>query len=536
MATTLAIAANTGQLHSRLHIDLSDVAFDLVDKDSTILTTRLDRIKLDFEAEPEKAQLKVKLRLADGPIITGDATYDHTGELAANVAIIDERSNAIISFDRDQNRIKARFNGNLHHETVNIIFPEKQLTDGRIDGDLTVIFAPDKSPGGTTSGTLKGSDINLPLGLKEPLLIPVFVVAGQEEVLAIEQLDFSLGKVQAEVDGTIASAEDNIHFDLNLHSGPLDILNMIETFTPKPAEAKPEKNTANPSDKNSPFWAAPLTGRINLNVKSLKLDYLRITPLRASIQLTPMKLDAKIKEASLCDIDLLAVAEITPGVINLKLPLSTLDQDMYNSSACLSDSKSTITGHYDLVGSFKTQGAADELIDNAQGNFTLNARDGEVEQSPLITRLLKVVNLAEFYRTDFSTKEKDRLKYKTLTTEGHLAKGQLKLAKILFDGPTLDLIGEGRVKLFPVDLDVVIMVAPLKTVDSVIKWLPGINYLFGGNLVTIPVRISGPASDINVSVVPVKSVGKGLLGFTERVLKLPARTLDPILKGEQDKQ
>ena len=88
------------------------------------------------------------------------------------------------------------------------------------------------------------------------------------------------------------------------------------------------------------------------------------------------------------------------------------------------------------------------------------------------------------------------------------------------DGETLDLVGNGSIDLEKNTLHVELLAAPFKTVDSVIKYIPGVNYLLNGSLVAIPLSISGSLADPKVVVMSASSVSKSLLNLGARTLNL----------------
>ena len=66
------------------------------------------------------------------------------------------------------------------------------------------------------------------------------------------------------------------------------------------------------------------------------------------------------------------------------------------------------------------------------------------------------------------------------------------------DGETLDLLGKGEINLEDRTVDMQLLAAPFQTVDSIVKHIPGVNYLLAGSLVRIPVSISGHLTDPKV--------------------------------------
>jgi len=60
-----------------------------------------------------------------------------------------------------------------------------------------------------------------------------------------------------------------------------------------------------------------------------------------------------------------------------------------------------------------------------------------------------------------------------------------------------------------------------------------VGYILGGNLVIVPVRVSGHLRDPKVTVLSPSAVGSELLAPMERIIKLPYKIIDPFLSSEK---
>ncbi len=65
-------------------------------------------------------------------------------------------------------------------------------------------------------------------------------------------------------------------------------------------------------------------------------------------------------------------------------------------------------------------------------------------------------------------------------------------------------------------------------VDSVVKFIPGINYLLGGTLVAIPISVSGSQADPQVQIMSASSVGSTLLDMGGRILNSPIKLIEAV--------
>jgi len=116
-----------------------------------------------------------------------------------------------------------------------------------------------------------------------------------------------------------------------------------------------------------------------------------------------------------------------------------------------------------------------------------------------------------------------------MRAKADLLNGRLVIKEAVIDGKSMEIGCEGEVDLLRDQLDLRVLVAPLKTVDFIIKHIPGLNYVLGGTLVSIPVRVSGRLADPTITPLSPSAVGEGLLGIMERALTLPVKIIEPVL-------
>ncbi len=77
-------------------------------------------------------------------------------------------------------------------------------------------------------------------------------------------------------------------------------------------------------------------------------------------------------------------------------------------------------------------------------------------------------------------------------------------------------------------LDGQLLAAPFKTVNTIIKYIPGVNYLLGGSLVAIPISLAGTLDDPKVEVLSASAVGSSLYNLAERTITSPYKLFETI--------
>jgi hypothetical protein len=99
--------------------------------------------------------------------------------------------------------------------------------------------------------------------------------------------------------------------------------------------------------------------------------------------------------------------------------------------------------------------------------------------------------------------------------------------------PEMQLFSQGEIDLVNNRIDVVVAVAPLKTVDWIVRNIPILGYILGGTLVSIPVKVQGDLDDPVIFPLDPVEIGAGFLGLMKRTLNVPFKIIQPLFKGSQ---
>ena len=100
----------------------------------------------------------------------------------------------------------------------------------------------------------------------------------------------------------------------------------------------------------------------------------------------------------------------------------------------------------------------------------------------------------------------------------------------------MGIVCKGDIDLADMTMDLVILVAPFKTVDRIIDRIPFVGQILGGKLISIPFRAKGDLKNPEVLPLPATAVGSEVLGILERTLKLPYTIIQPLLPANRNKE
>ncbi len=269
--------------------------------------------------------------------------------------------------------------------------------------------------------------------------------------------------------------------------------------------------------------------QVNVDITKLVLNGLTWEPVKAVVSFLHNKTNVQFAEAKLCGINSSGVVSFVGDEILLDFTLEGKNLDAASSYTCLTEAHSKATGLLDFSSHVTAEGKLNKLITNLRGPLSMAMSNGVVTQSKMLARTLEVINIAQVVQGRLPNLSSTGLGYSTMTLDGQFQNGKLLIYKYYMDGDTLDLVGKGEIGLEEKTVDVQLLASPFKTMDTVVKHLPGLNYLLDGTLVSIPINITGALAEPKVEVMPVAAVGSGLYNLAERTVKSPIQLLKTIL-------
>ena len=94
---------------------------------------------------------------------------------------------------------------------------------------------------------------------------------------------------------------------------------------------------------------------------------------------------------------------------------------------------------------------------------------------------------------------------------------------------SMNMAMQGHYDLVDGKIDITVLVAPLKTVDSLVKKIPLLGDVLGGTLISVPIEVKGDLKDPTVIPLSPSAVGSRLLGIMKRALQVPQKVIEPVL-------
>jgi hypothetical protein len=265
-----------------------------------------------------------------------------------------------------------------------------------------------------------------------------------------------------------------------------------------------------------------------LKLKSPYFNYERFTwmPFHADITFAKNEIDVQVIEAHLCHISTPGSLKITPQDVSLDFDFASKDQELNPSVLCISGQRADLTGRFDLLGKIEAQGKEDILLESLKGNLEFTARDGRIKRHVPLQRAFAYLNVTNALRGQVPDMNKEEFVYNSIAVKATIQGGKLLLNEAIIDSPSMEIISEGHVDYLKDELDLLVLVAPFKTVDWVVKKIPLVRRVLRGTLIAVPVKVSGDLADPKVSPMSASAVGSSLMDVMKRTVKLPFELID----------
>jgi uncharacterized protein YhdP len=266
--------------------------------------------------------------------------------------------------------------------------------------------------------------------------------------------------------------------------------------------------------------------QVEVDLSKLSWQDMTWDPVKATIDFSEDTPRIRVAEANLCGLNAPGVWTINGKTLAMDVKLNGKALDVTTVSTCVEHEQVIMTGTLDFSGQISGQGQFDELITVLQGPLEATFSNGLIKQGKTLARVLEVLNVTEIVKGRLPSLSSAAFAYTTIELQGEFHAGKLLISKIEMDGETLDALGQGEIDMVQKTVNIELLAAPFQTVDTVVKNIPGVNYLMAGSLVAIPVSIKGPLDDPQVRVLSASSIGSSLLRLGERTIKSPLKLIE----------
>jgi hypothetical protein len=248
-------------------------------------------------------------------------------------------------------------------------------------------------------------------------------------------------------------------------------------------------------------------------------------------------IEITVAQTDLCGINCEGSVNSRAGVITQSFWFWAEEADLSSTLLCLWNKDARIEGKFLLDWDMWAEGMEDPLREASDGTLYFVSQEGRIYRWTLLSQLFGMLNIIGLLEGKFPDFTLQGFQYDTFIITGELRDGYIYLKEAVIDGPAMKIVGEGKVNLVKGEADIAVLVAPLKTVDTIIKNIPIVGKIItgkSGTFISVPFSVKGPIDNLKVTLLPPEAVGSGLWGVLKRTLQTPVMTLESAFSQKED--
>jgi hypothetical protein len=445
--------------------------------------------------------------------------------IISRLAVMDQVSNGVFSILMKDGGVDLTFEGALTGSTLDKALLQNTLLSGSIKGMFRASIMPDKPMSSTARGNLEVKGLKFAWKRRAPLEIQHANLQADGNRLSVQSARLYLGESELNFKGEIDFSHEGFLLNLDLAASSL-IWEELRELRERELGKAGESNEAR---AGAPKGKSPSVRGV-LRVKSDHLHWgpYHFAPVRLRVDFKPEGTSFEFTEATLCDISCPARIDVTSQSVRFSADLAAKDAELAQTLMCLWEKQGVINGSYILRGALEAQGTEDELLSSLQGKLDFTAKDGRIFPIGVIGKIFSVMNITEIYRGQVPDLTRKGCAYDSITATGTIDAGILSLDNCVVNAHCMKMVWHGTIDLGKKEVDLVVVVAPLRTVDKIIDKVPILGDMLNGSLISFPVRVSGDLSDPDVVPLSPSALGAGFLDFLKRTIQVPIRLMDPL--------
>ncbi len=341
-------------------------------------------------------------------------------------------------------------------------------------------------------------------------------------------MDLTWGENSLTLTGEMVLQKNKTLLDLILTADAIDWDQVNRIFDYAEKKSKVPDNRLNKWD---------LQGILKVQADLFNYEPYSVSPLKADVSFEPDHVAITVNEAVLCSISFQGQLKVKAQTLEIFLVPTAVNQMLAPAASCFANQKNLAEGTFDLNGQLLSKSKPDEFLRSMTGEMTFTAEKGRIYRFGLLAKILSILNVTEIYRGEVPDLIGEGFAYNKMTISADLEGGKLIMQECAIDGVSMGIACEGNIDLSEKKMDLTVLVAPLKTVDRIVKFLPLIGHILGGTLISIPFSAKGDLADPYVIPLHPAAVGSGVLGILERTLKLPITIIQPVFSsGKTEKK
>jgi len=469
-----------------------------------------------------------RLATEDGLVVeVAGSKARHT--LAIQRLLLDDaQSTAILGLTWSPEQIDLSFRGHLEESSLRKLTVRRSPFTGMVDGDVSLQLKRDPIRLSHVRGGVVLSEARADMGDLPPLRIDRLEIssrAGSRLTILPSRLSW-LGSPLS-VNGNVTISKGKNLLDLQIVA---DTLNA----TALTASGRKDAASGNTGPGKGLTVLSSLQGRVELYAKEIQFEQRRLSRADVTTRFLPEgRVEVSLNQGWLCSLPIEAVwRSAKDGTQNCTASIAAEQKELKPVLDCLFARPDAVSGSFDLEGHASTDCQSDGLLPSLKGSFRFTAQDGRIYRLNLLAKIFSLLNTTEILVGKLPDLNKEGFGYSSMIIQGNLDGKTLQVTEGLIDGDSMELAFQGPIDLSKGTLDMQVLASPLKTVDRLFKKIPVVSGLLGGNLISIPIRVSGDLTQPTVVPLSPTAISQEVFNILKRTIKLPITVIQPFIPGD----
>jgi len=468
----------------------------------------------------ELLDLQGDFSIKNGPIFHVDVMLNPDELILRNLSLKNGDDQASIKLNLKKREIGAEFQGSLSQKTIDKIMLHRDIfSDAWIKGDINFNIDMDSLTGSSASGSLEGGVFVIPLKPDRHFLLESFSLSATDKSIKLNSAEADFENNKYFLSGQASLSQERLSLDFDVRT---DSIELDKIFGAVKEETKVETEEEERVGKS---WDLALDANIKIHAGSLLYNGYTWKPFESLITYENSFLGIKVLKADLCSIATPGKISFHEGRIDLDFEMETAGQELSEVMTCLEGEGKRATGTLNLKAHFAGQGTKDTLTSSLQGDLSISAKDGFIYQDARAAKVLNVLNVTNIFRGKIPDLSTEGFHYDSFIVKGTMENGILAIDPAKLEAPIMQIVSNGTIDLPEKKLNLMVLVAPLQTVNMIQK-LPIIRTILPTSLAAVPVEVTGDFSDIKVKALSMSAIGTRTFGVMVDVLSTPVRVLE----------
>ncbi len=486
----------------------------------------------------ELFDLQGDFSIKNGPIFLVDIMLNPDELVLRNLAIKNGEDQAFIKLGLGKRKIGAEFQGSLFQKTIgNILLYRETFPDAWIKGDIRFHIDQDSFADTTATGKLEGGNFIIPLKPDKHLLLNSYSISASGKTINLSSSEAAFGGNNFSISGDASLSHERLSMDFDVKTDTIEIDKILKELQDERQENHIEEEEKERTDEQTQgqaeeekrgekFLDFVFDTTINLHADSLLYNGYTWRPLASQITFAGSFLGVEVLQAELCHLSTPGKLSFHEGKIYLDFKMEASGKELSEVLICLEGGEQQMTGSLDLKANITGHGSPDTLVNSLQGNLLYSTKDGYIYKDAQAAKLLYFLNVTNMFRDKIPDLTSKGFHYDSLIVKGTMKNGVLLISPAKLDAPIMEIAAHGTIDIPREEVDLMVLVAPLQTINKIQKMLPIISKIIPSSLAALPVQVAGDFSDIKVRAVSMSAISRSVFGAMVDVLSAPVRILE----------